>query len=189
MPNQLPITTYGMEILRKKTKQVTKIDAKFINLVQDMFYSMDKSSGIGLAAPQVNLGISLAVIDISGIEEHKKEKPLVLINPEILDTNGDITIEEGCLSIPDIREEVSRPNEILLKYSDFELKEVEIEIKGFLARVVQHEIDHLNGKLFIDYLSDKKKKEIKKHLSLIKKGKIETEYPLHIHTEKDSYTM
>ncbi|MDQ3022138.1 MAG: peptide deformylase [Bacteroidota bacterium] len=189
MRKQLPITTYGMEILRKKTNRVEKVDAKLINLIEDMFYSMDKSSGIGLAAPQINRGISLAVIDISAIVEHKKEKPLVLINPEILDSYGEVSIEEGCLSIPDIREDVTRPKEIFLKYDDFDLKEIKIEIKGFLARVVQHEIDHLNGKLFIDYLSDKKKKEIKKHLSLIRRGKIDTEYPLHVNVKNNSYKM
>lgn len=171
-----------MEILRKKTTTISKVDSKLINLVQDMFYSMDAASGIGLAAPQVNLGISLAVIDISGIEEHKKVKPIVLINPEITDSHGEIEIEEGCLSIPELRAPVTRPKDINLKYQDFDLNEVEIELKGFLSRVAQHEIDHLNGKLFIDYLSDEKKKEIKKQLTLIKKGKVNTEYPLHIHS-------
>ncbi|MEO8209956.1 MAG: peptide deformylase [bacterium] len=189
MHKQLPITTYGMEILRKKTNRIEKVDVKLINLIEDMFYSMDKSSGIGLAAPQINRGISLAVIDISMLTDHKKEKPLVLINPEVLESHGEISIEEGCLSIPDIREEVIRPKEIFLKYDDFELNEVKIEIKGFLARVALHEIDHLNGKLFIDYLSDKKKKEIKKHLSLIRRGKIDTEYPLHVNVKNDSYKM
>ena len=182
MSKQLPITTFGMEILRKKTSPVTKIDNKLINLVQNMFYTMDHASGIGLAAPQVNLDISVAVVDISGIEEHKKEKPLVLINPEILESHGEMKLEEGCLSIPEIRADVIRPKEIFLKYLDFDLKEVQIVIKGFLARVTQHEIDHLNGKLFIDYLDDEKKKEIKKHLAKIKKGKIITDYPLLIHT-------
>ncbi len=184
MPKQLPIATYGMEILRKKTTPVTKVDAKFINTVQDMFYSMDRASGIGLAAPQVNIGLSVAIVDISGIEEHKKEKPLVLINPEIIDSHGEVVIEEGCLSIPDIRGEISRPEKIFLKYYDFDLKEINVEIKGFMSRVVQHEIDHLNGRLFVDYLSEKKIKEIKKQLMVIKKGKVETDYPLIINNGK-----
>ncbi|MEO8666322.1 MAG: peptide deformylase [Ignavibacteria bacterium] len=186
MRKQLPITTYGMEILRIKSKPLTKIDNKIINLVEDMFYTMDRSSGIGLAAPQINLGISLAIIDISGIEEHKKEKPLVLINPEIVGSYGEIELEEGCLSIPEIRETVSRPIEIYLKFHDFDLNEVNIELNGFMARVAQHEIDHLNGKLFIDYLPEDRKKEIKKLLAKIKNGKIETEYPLHIHSKSKS---
>ena len=170
-----------MEILRKQTNPVTKVDNKLINLVQNMFYTMDRASGIGLAAPQVNLDISVAVVDISGLEEHKKEKPLVLINPEILESHGELSLEEGCLSIPEIRADVIRPNEIFLKYLDFDLNEIKISLKGFIARVTQHEIDHLNGKLFIDYLDEEKKKEIKKHLAKIKKGKIVTEYPLLIH--------
>ena len=173
-----------MEILRKKTKPIEKVDTKLINLIQDMFYTMDLASGIGLAAPQINLGLSVTVVDISGIDEFKKVKPLVLINPKILDSNGESVIEEGCLSIPEIREEVSRPKEIFLQYSDFDLKEIQIEIKGFLSRVVQHEIDHLNGKLFIDYLDDKQKKNVRKNLNLIKKGKVETAYPLQYHSKK-----
>lgn len=183
MAKQLPITTLGMEILRKKTKPVTKVDAKLIHLVENMFYTMDRASGIGLASPQVNLDISVAIVDISSIEEYKKEKPLVLINPEILESHGEMELEEGCLSIPDIRADVIRPREIFLKYYDFDLNEVRAELKGFISRVAQHEIDHLNGKLFIDYLSADKKKEIKKELSKIRKGNIDTEYPLFIHTK------
>ncbi len=180
---QLAITTYGMNILRKKTHPVTDIDDTFINLVRDMFYTMNKATGIGLAAPQVNLEMSLAVIDLSGIEEHKDDKPMVLINPEVIDTHGLVTLEEGCLSIPDIRADVERPEEIHLKFYDFDLKEIHLELKGFKARVAMHEIDHLNGKLFIDYLSEDTKKELRKDLKLIKRGKIETDYPLFIHTE------
>lgn len=173
-----------MDILRKKTRPVEKIDAKTINLIQDMFYTMDQASGIGLAAPQINVDLALAVIDIAGTDEHKKEKPMVLINPVITDSYGEIEIEEGCLSIPEIREMVTRPKEIFLKSYDFDLNEINVELKGFLSRVVQHEIDHLNGKLFIDYLSEEKKKEIRKELNLIKKGKVEAQYPLYIHTKK-----
>ena len=180
---QLAITTYGMNILRKKTKPVAGIDDSVINLVRDMFYTMDKASGIGLAAPQVNLEMSLAVIDLSGIEEHKGDKPLVLINPEVIDSHGLVTMEEGCLSIPDVRAEVERPEEIHLRFYDFDMKEVDLELKGFKARVAMHEIDHLNGKLFIDYLSEDIKKVLKKDLQLIKKGKVETDYPLLIHSE------
>ncbi len=154
-----------------------------------MFYTMERSSGIGLAAPQVNLGVSLAVIDISGIKEYKNEKPWVLINPEILDSYSECTLEEGCLSIPDIRMDVIRPKEIFIKYYDFDLNEIKTELKGFLARVAQHEVDHLNGKLFIDYLTEKQQKEIKKNLSRIKNGKVETQYPLHIHSKTDTLNL
>lgn len=175
-----------MEILRIKAKPVTRIDNKIINLVEDMFYTMERSSGIGLAAPQINLGISIAVIDISGLEDYKKEKPMVLINPVVLDSNGELEREEGCLSIPDIRADVVRAKEIYLRYHDFDLNEVNVELQGFIARVAQHEIDHLNGKLFIDYVSEEKKKDIKRLLNKIKKGKVETEYPLHINSKSKS---
>lgn len=183
---QLPITTYGMDILRKKAMPVTIIDNKFIDLVQNMFHTMDLCLGIGLAAPQVNFGISVAVIDISAIAEHKKKKPMVLINPVVVESAGDSVIDEGCLSIPDVRAEIKRPKNILLRYNDFDLNEIEVELDGFMARVVQHEIDHLNGKLFIDYLSTEKRKEIKKQLSGIKRGSIQTDYPLHIHSKTES---
>lgn len=172
-----------MPVLRKKTRAVTKIDTKLINLVENMFYTMDKASGIGLAAPQINQDIALAVVDISGYEKHNKEKPLVLINPEILESHGEIEMEEGCLSIPEIRANVIRPEKIFLKYHDFELNEVTVELNGFISRVIQHEIDHLNGKLFIDYLQEEKKKELKKHLAKIRKGKVITDYPLLIHSK------
>lgn len=183
MIKQLPITTYGMEILRKKTSPVTKIDSKFIDLVQNMFYTMEKSSGVGLAAPQINLGISLAVIDISEIEEYKKMKPMILINPLVLEGHGEELMEEGCLSIPDVRAEVKRYKEVLIRYNDFDMNEIEVELNDFFARVAQHEIDHLNGKLFIDYVSSEEKKEMKKQLSDIKKGKVETDYKLLIHSK------
>lgn len=186
---QLPITTYGMEILRKKTIPVKEVNTKLISFIQDMFYTMQNASGIGLAAPQVNSGISLAVIDISEIEEFKNYKPIILINPNIIDFHGKETAEEGCLSIPDLRADVERHSEIHLTYMDLNMKEVNAEYKGFPARVIQHEIDHLNGILFTDLLPAEKKKEIKRKLSEIKRGKIEAEYPLHLHTGKNGYKM
>ncbi|MBX7042914.1 MAG: peptide deformylase [Ignavibacteria bacterium] len=181
---QLPITTYGMDVLRKKTVPVKDIDNSIISLVRNMFYTMDKASGIGLAAPQVNLSLSVAVIDISGIDEYKNQKPLVLINPTVIETHGKVTMEEGCLSIPDIRADVERPDEVHIRYHDFDMNEVDIELSGFIARVAQHEIDHLNGRLFVDLISDESKKELKKELLLIKKGIVEADYPLLINTEK-----
>jgi peptide deformylase len=177
-----------MPVLRKKTKPVTKIDDEFISLLENMFFTMDRSSGIGLAAPQVNIDMSLAIIDISYIEKYKDVKPIILINPEIIESSGEVTLEEGCLSIPGIRCEISRPEKVSIKFNDIEMDEVRLNLDGFLARVAQHEIDHLNGKLFIDYLSPEKLKEIKKQLQLIKKGKVDADYPLHIHN-KNKYDM
>ena len=186
---QLPITTYGMDILRKKTIPVNEVNTKLISFIQDMFFTMHNASGIGLAAPQVNSGISLAVIDISEIEEFKSHKPIILINPNIIDFHGKETAEEGCLSIPDLRADVERHSEIHLTYRDLNMNEVKAEYKGFPARVIQHEIDHLNGILFTDLLPEEKKKEFKKMLSSIKKGKVTADYPLHLHSGKNGYKM
>ncbi|HWA05670.1 MAG TPA: peptide deformylase [Ignavibacteria bacterium] len=176
----LPIYTYGFEVLRKKTKKVTKIDDKFIELVGSMFNTMHKASGIGLAAPQIGSDMALTVIDISRTEEKKKIKtePLTLINPVIKDFHGEITLEEGCLSIPYVRGDVTRPETIYVEYQDLDLNKHYIELKGFIARVAQHEIDHLNGILFIDHLNKDEKKLLKPELDLIRKGEIETDYLL-----------
>jgi peptide deformylase len=178
MPDQLPITTYGMEILRKEVKPVKEVDTKLIKLVQDMYYTMDNADGVGLAAPQVNKNISLCIIDISCMDDYKHVKPLTLINPVIADTYGEIVLEEGCLSIPEVRGKVSRPEKIYLKYNDFDMKDVSMEVDGFLARVIQHEIDHLHGKLFVDYLDEDELKRVKATLNKIKKHKIQPDYPL-----------
>ena len=176
----LPIYTYGFEVLRKKTKKVTKIDDKFIELVGSMFNTMHKASGIGLAAPQIGSDMALTVIDISRTEEKKKLKtePITLINPLIRDYHGEVTLEEGCLSIPYVRGEVTRPETIYIEYQDLDLNKHYIELKGFISRVAQHEIDHLNGVLFIDHLNKDERKILKPELDLIRKGEIETDYLL-----------
>lgn len=176
----LPIYTYGFDVLRAKTKCINKIDDKMIMLISSLFNTMHKANGIGLAAPQVGLEIALTVIDISKMEENEKIKtaPLTLINPVIKDSYGKVSMEEGCLSIPYLRASVSRPSSIFLEYQDIDMNTHIVELNGFLARVVQHEIDHLNGKLFIDYLDKDVKKQIKIELDKIKKGNIETDYLL-----------
>lgn len=176
----LPIYTYGFDVLRKKTKKVTKIDDKFIELVGSMFNTMHKASGIGLAAPQIGIEQAVTVIDISRTEEKKKIKtePITLINPVIKDFYGEITMEEGCLSIPYVRGEVTRPETVYVEYQDLDLNKHYVELKGFIARVAQHEIDHLNGILFIDHMDKEEKKILKPELDLIKKGEIEADYLL-----------
>lgn len=176
----LPIYTYGFDVLRKKTKKVTKIDDKFIELVGSMFNTMHKASGIGLAAPQIGIEQAVTVIDISRTEEKKKIKtePITLINPVIKDFHGEITMEEGCLSIPYVRGEVTRPETVYVEYQDLDLNKHYVELKGFIARVAQHEIDHLNGILFIDHMDKEEKKILKPELDLIKKGEIEADYLL-----------
>jgi len=180
MHKLLLITTYGMDILRKKTKPIEDVDANTIELIEDMFYTMKHANGIGLAAPQVNLNLSLTIVDISVIEEYKNIKPVILINPVIEESHGEVVFEEGCLSIPEVRVELTRPENISVKYNDLDMNELSMEFDGFLSRVIQHEIDHLNGKLFVDYLSKGVKKEFKQQLADIKKGIITPDYPLHI---------
>ncbi|HWQ81350.1 MAG TPA: peptide deformylase [Ignavibacteria bacterium] len=185
MPEQLPITTYGMEILRKKTKSVEKVDTGLIRLVENMFYTMDNAEGVGLAAPQVNENISLCIVDVSCVEEYKRAKPVTLINPVIVDKHGEAIKDEGCLSIPEVRGNVARADKIFVKYNDFDMNEVTQEFEGFFARVVQHEMDHLNGVLFVDHLDEDEKKKVASMLRKIKKNKVITSYPLflnEIHT-------
>jgi peptide deformylase len=174
----LPIYTYGFDILRKKGKKILKVDDDLVGLVQNMFDTMHQASGIGLAAPQIGKDISLTVIDISKVEGEEKTKPLVLLNPKITDYHGSCVMEEGCLSLPTLRAEIERPEKVLLSYHDFDLNEIRIELDGLMSRVVQHEIDHLNGILFIDLLTKHQKKLIKERLSMIKKGEIAVNYAL-----------
>ena len=178
MPVHLPITTYGMGILRKKAEPVNKIDTNIIELVDNMFYTMDNAEGVGLAAPQVNHAISLCIIDISFIDKYKHIKPVALINPVILESHGEATDDEGCLSIPTIRGAVTRPEKIYIKYHDFNMKEVFLETDDLQARVIQHEMDHLNGVLFVDKLDPDELKKLKSQLNKVKKQKVETDYPL-----------
>jgi peptide deformylase len=174
----LPIYTYGFDVLRKKTKRIAKIDDKTIELVSNMFYTMHKANGIGLAAPQVGIDLALTVMDISMIEGEEDKKPLMLINPKVTDSHGNVIIEEGCLSIPTLRAEVERPEKVFVEYQDLDLIPQTIELGGLLSRVAQHEIDHLNGVLFIDHLSKEYRRDFKQQLNLIKNGGIQTNYVL-----------
>lgn len=178
MPEQLAITTYGMDILRKKTAQVNDLDTDLIMLVENMFFTMHNADGIGLAAPQVDKDLQLCVIDVSVVDEYKDIKPITLINPVILETHGEEPREEGCLSIPDVRGIVTRPETIHLKYNDFDMNEKELTAGGLLARVIQHEIDHLNGVLFVDHLDEDEFKKVQTALRKIKKNKIIPNYPI-----------
>jgi peptide deformylase len=174
----LPIYTYGFDVLRKKTKRLSKVDDKIVELVSDMFYTMGEANGIGLAAPQVGIDLALTVIDLTRVEGEEDTKPLTLINPKVVDSHGKIIIEEGCLSIPQIRAEVERPEKVFIEYMDLDLNPKTIELDGLLSRVSQHEIDHLNGVLFIDHLSKEVKSDFREQLNLIKKGGIQTSYLL-----------
>jgi len=175
----LPVTMCGDKILRKKLAKVTKVDNETIKLITNMFDTMRNANGIGLAANQVGADRAILIVDISLVEGFEEVKPVVLINPKIKKYSDKISvIEEGCLSIPDIREEVERPESITITYQDTDLKEHTVEIDSLLARVIQHEYDHLQGILFTDLVNDEVKKRIKKPLSMIKRRKIDVEYPI-----------
>jgi peptide deformylase len=143
----LDIRVLGDPILRQATTPVAKVTDEIRRLVADMFETMHHARGIGLAAPQVGRTERLAVIEIDG-------DPLVVINPEIVERSSEKDkAEEGCLSIPDIYADVERPKDVVVRAMDLEGKEYEIEATELLARCLQHEIDHLDGRLFLDYLS------------------------------------
>jgi len=141
--------------LKKRVKAVEKIDSEILKILDDMAETMYYSNGIGLAASQVGIDKRLVVIDFS--TEERKMVLLKLINPEIVSGEGELVMEEGCLSVPEIRDEVKRYKWVKLRYLDIDGNIKEVEDEGFLARVVQHEIDHLDGIVFLDRLSPLKK--------------------------------
>lgn len=152
----LRIRIIGDDVLREDATEVTEFDDDLKRLTDDMLETMHANDGIGLAAPQVGISKRLLVTDITEIDPNYG--PMVFINPEIIDSEGDVTMEEGCLSIPEIRESVSRPQEITLRYQTLDGEERTEMFDDWMARVLQHEIDHLNGVLFTDYLSPVKQK-------------------------------
>ena len=154
----------GDDVLRETADEVTEFDAGLSDLAKEMIELMHNSDGIGLAAPQVGISKRLLVVDLSPME--KEAEPLTFVNPVIIESSGECTLEEGCLSIPSVTEEVSRPEKILLKYQDLDGEEQTAEYDGWYSRVIQHEIDHLNGVLFIDHLSPIKQKLILNNLSV-----------------------
>ena len=162
------ILTLPDPILRKTSEPVEKIDKKIKNLMDDMLETMYAAPGIGLAAVQIGILKRIIVIDLS--KEGEKKKPIFIVNPEIISKSSDlVSYEEGCLSIPNQFAEVERPNTCKIKFLDYEGNKKELEAKGLLATCIQHEIDHLNGILFIDYLSKLKKEMIIKKVKKQKK--------------------
>jgi len=162
---KLRVIKYGNPILRMKARRIDKIDHYIQKLVDDMILTMAIDGGIGLAAPQVAESLALLVVDHSLIFEDGE--PTAYINPEIIASEGESVMEEGCLSIPEIREEVRRPEIITLRYQNIDGETKEDVFDELLARVLQHEIDHLNGVLFIDRISALKKQLLKKELKAI----------------------
>ena len=159
------ICTFPDQVLKNKTKPVGKIDRTVEILIDDMIETMHDAPGVGLAANQVGVPLQLAVIDITRSEDREKgiQLPIVvIINPEILSMEGSIVEEEGCLSIPDYAETVKRAAKVKVRALDRKGKPFELEAEGLLAKALQHEIDHLNGILFVDRLSPLKKSVFKR---------------------------
>ena len=146
---KLDIVLYPDEGLREICAPVEQMNDRISNLIDEMFLTMYDAPGIGLAAPQVAVQERLLVVDIS----ETNDQPIALINPEIIEAKGEIVWEEGCLSLPGIYAKVKRPSDILVRGLDRDGKPIELEASDLLAVCIQHEIDHLNGKLFIDHLS------------------------------------
>jgi peptide deformylase len=183
----LPIVAYGDPVLRKVGKEIDKDYPNLKELIANMKETMYNASGVGLAAPQIGKDIRLFIIDASpfGDDEDLSEKDRttlktfkkVFINPKIIEEVGDEwAFNEGCLSIPDVREDVFRKEKITIEYLDEDFSKHTEELEGLAARVFQHEYDHIEGVLFTDKLSTLKKRLIKKKLENISKGKIRSDY-------------
>ncbi|HYQ56482.1 MAG TPA: peptide deformylase [Draconibacterium sp.] len=179
-----PITVYGDPMLRRKAKTIDKNHPKLDEIIENMWETMYYSDGVGLAAPQVGKSIRMFVIDASsGADEEPELEGFkkVFINPEIIATSGlEWTMNEGCLSLPEIREDVIRPDEVTIKYMDENFEEHTETYKGFAGRVIQHEYDHLEGILFVDHLSPLRKRLLKGKLLAISKGKVQPHYRIKI---------
>jgi len=157
------ICTYPDPVLRKKTSRIEHIDSSLDRLIEDMVETMHAAPGVGLAANQVGVPLQLAVIDLSSREDEDQRHPLlVIINPEILSMEGSVIEEEGCLSIPDYADKVKRAARVKVRAQDRKGKQFELEAEGLMAKALQHEIDHLNGLLFVDKLSPLKKSLFKR---------------------------
>ena len=189
---KLPIYLYGTEVLKKKAKPVHEFDPSTMKLMVDLAETMRKANGIGLAATQVGDLRQMLVVDLSAIEragrddeEEEEEyqtpsevKTLVMINPIVVDEDGTSTMEEGCLSIPELRAEVDRAEKIRVRFRDQNFDEVDLTTDGMLTRVILHEIDHLNGVLFVDRLGKTRRAMLMSELRKIKKGLVDTSYPV-----------
>jgi peptide deformylase len=173
-----PIVMYGDAVLRKRATDIDK-GTDLTQLIADMFETMHEANGIGLAAPQIGRSVRLFIVDGTTLEDEPtlKDFKKAFVNPQIVAEHGEEWgFEEGCLSIPNIREEVLRKETVRVKYFDENWNAFEEEFDGMKARIIQHEYDHIEGKLFIDYLSPLKKRMLKGKLANISKGDVDTEY-------------
>ena len=176
----LPVYVYGQPVLRKVAEDITPDYPNLKEQIQNMFETMDHADGVGLAAPQIGLPIRVVVVDLDVLSEDYPEYKgfrKAYINAHILEVSGEeVSMEEGCLSLPGIHESVKRGNKIRVKYLDEDLVEHDEIVEGYLARVMQHEFDHLDGKMFIDHLSPLRRQMIKGKLNAMLKGKAHCTY-------------
>lgn len=177
----LPIYIYGQPVLRKVSENIDKEYPELQKLIADMFETLTASDGVGLAAPQIGLDIRLVVIDLDVLSEdlpEYKDFRKAYINPEILeyDESEYTSSEEGCLSLPGIHENVRRPKRIYVRYTDTDFNEHEEWVDGYLARVMQHEFDHLDAKMFIDRISPLRRQLIKSKLKALLQGRFRCSY-------------
>lgn len=180
----LPIIAYGDPVLRKEGEDINADYPGLEALIDSMFETMYNAHGVGLAAPQVGKSIRLFIVDTSGFVEEDEEDTeglkdfkKVFINAEIIEEDGDdFAFNEGCLSIPEVRGDVDRPERVVIRYMDREWNEHEETYTGLKARVIQHEYDHIDGILFTDYLSPLRKNMLKKKLKNISSGQIQVGY-------------
>ena len=176
----LPIYVYGQPVLRRVAEDIASDYPNLKELIANMFETMDHADGVGLAAPQIGLPIRVVTIDLDVLsDEYPEYKNFrkAYINAHILEVSGEeVSMEEGCLSLPGIHEPVKRGNKIRVKYLDENLEEHDEIVEGYLARVMQHEFDHLDGKMFIDHLSPLRKQMIKGKLNAMLKGKTRCSY-------------
>ena len=175
-----PVVVYGHPVLRKEAKEIDKDYENLSGIIENMWETMYKADGVGLAAPQVGLPVRLFVIDGAEISDDYPELrdfKKVFINARIIEADGEpVTQYEGCLSLPSIREEVTRPKRIRIVYCDENFETHDEVFDDQRARIIQHEYDHLEGKLFIDHLSPLRKRLIKGKLNSISHGKVDTDY-------------
>lgn len=175
----IPITVYGDSILRKTIEPISSVDDELIQDIQNMFETMRYANGIGLSANQVGLNKKMFIIDLKGVDGYDDFKPLVVINPEIIELSDDLVImEEGCLSLPDLRADVERSEFLKIKYLDTDEEVQEFEAESWLARVILHEYDHLIGKMIPDRVEPRIKQKLQDDLIRIMKRDVETDYQI-----------
>ncbi len=178
----LPIYAYGTKILKKRAEDIKPAYDGLPELIQNMWETMYNARGVGLAAPQIGRAIRLFVVDTTQLKEEEKDHvgiKRVFINAHKVELGRDLfTYEEGCLSIPEVRGDVDRPKSITLRYMTENFEEKTETFTGIEARVIQHEYDHIEGLLFVEFLKPVKKRLIKRKLEQIKKGIVDAEYPM-----------